>query len=70
MSAVQIERKDLEDAVDQLKVLARNCTIQANRAAVNADAVDADASLAAKNWSGAALQAVQAWMTAARGPGR
>lgn len=70
MSGVVIDALAQVHFAEDLQALAENCVTQALRVARNADSEDADASLAAKNWAGAALQATQAWMTTVRGPGR
>lgn len=62
---------DLVPVARDLRSLALECIDQARVSSTNPMvARDAGASLAAKNWSAAALSATQAWMTAARGPGR
>ena len=55
---------------DALLSLAEQCTKNAANAAAGGVVLDKDDSLAAKNWSAAALSATQAWMTATRQDGR
>ena len=55
---------------DALVLLANQCTLKASLVADNANPNDPNASLAAKNWSAAALAAGQAYMTIARNGNR
>lgn len=62
---------DLVPVARDLRALALECIDQARKSSLDPAAKDdVNASLAVKNWSAAALSATQAWMTAARGPGR
>lgn len=71
MSEISVNPRDLRQAADDLRDLARECVEQARVNSTDPTATRSEsASLAAKNWAAAALSATQAWMTTARGPGR
>lgn len=71
MSQIPVPSNQLVEVTEELRQLAFECVSQARFCSTAPNVGDdANASLAAKNWSAAALTSVQAWMTAARGPGR